>query len=94
MHDPACLCHRRLEAARVYVNLNGTGRVDEEKVVSVIQEMVNLSPRGIREHLKLNRPIYAATSSYGHFGREPTLDGHFSWEKLDLVPELKRAFGA
>ncbi len=78
----------------VYVNTNGTGKVDEEKLVNKLQEMVNLSPRGIREHLQLNRPIYAKTSSYGHFGREPELDGHFSWEKLDLVPQLKSVFGA
>jgi S-adenosylmethionine synthetase len=76
----------------VYVNTNGSGKVDEEKLVDTIQELVNLSPRGIREHLALNKPIYAKTSSYGHFGREPELDGHFSWEKLDLVAELKRAF--
>ncbi len=76
----------------VFVNTNGSGKVDEEKLGDVIQQMVNLSPRGIREHLALNKPIYAKTSSYGHFGREPELDGHFSWEKLDLVPELKRAF--
>jgi S-adenosylmethionine synthetase len=75
----------------VFVNTAGTGRVDESKLVDVIQEMVNLSPRGIREHLKLNRPIYAKTSSYGHFGREPEIDGHFSWEKLDLVAQLKSA---
>lgn len=76
----------------VFVNTNGTGKVDETKLVEVLQEMVNLSPRGIREHLKLNRPIYAKTASYGHFGREPEIDGHFSWEKLDLVPQLKSAF--
>lgn len=76
----------------VYVNTNGSGKVDEEKLVDTIQELVNLSPRGIREHLALNKPIYAKTSSYGHFGREPELDGHFSWEKLDLVAELKRSF--
>ena len=76
----------------VYVNTNGSGKVDEEKLVDAIQKMVNLSPRGIREHLALNKPIYAKTSSYGHFGRDPELDGHFSWEKLDLVPELKRTF--
>jgi len=75
----------------VFVNTAGTGRVDESKLVDVIQEMVNLSPRGSREHLKLNRPIYAKTSSYGHFGREPEIDGHFSWEKLDLVAQLKSA---
>lgn len=75
----------------VFINTAGTGRVDESKLVDVIQDMVNLSPRGIREHLKLNRPIYAKTSSYGHFGREPEIDGHFSWEKLDLVAQLKSA---
>ncbi len=76
----------------VFVNTNGTGKVDETVLVDKLQEMVNLSPRGIREHLKLNRPIYAKTASYGHFGREPEIDGHFSWEKLDLVPQLKSAF--
>ncbi len=54
--------------------------------------MVNLSPRGIREHLKLNRAIYQKTASYGHFGRKPREDGSFSWEKTDLVNELKSAF--
>jgi S-adenosylmethionine synthetase len=53
-------------------------------------EIMNLSPRGIREHLKLNKPIYARTSAYGHFGRPPEDDGGFSWEKTDLVDELKR----
>jgi len=77
----------------VYVDFQGTGRVSEDKVSKVLQELVNLSPRGIREHLKLNRPIYARTSSYGHFGRKPEKDGGFSWEKLDLVKELKSAFG-
>ena len=54
---------------------------------------MNLSPRGIREHLKLNRPIYTRTSSYGHFGREPDGAGGFSWERLDLVDALESAFG-
>jgi S-adenosylmethionine synthetase len=54
---------------------------------------MNLSPRGIREHLGLNRPIYARTASYGHFGRAPDADGGFSWEKTDLVAQLKAAFG-
>ena len=55
---------------------------------------MNLSPRGIREHLQLNRPIYVPTSAYGHFGREPDLEkGTFTWEKTDLVPSLKSAFG-
>ena len=75
----------------VYVDCHGTGRVDEAKLEKVLPELVNLSPRGIREHLKLNRPIYARTAAYGHFGREPEPDGGFSWEKTDLVDELKRA---
>ncbi|MFZ1990368.1 MAG: methionine adenosyltransferase domain-containing protein, partial [Alphaproteobacteria bacterium] len=54
-------------------------------------EVMRLTPRGIREHLKLNRPIYARTSAYGHFGRTPDADGGFSWEKTDLVPALKSA---
>ena len=78
----------------VYVDFQGTGRVDENKVSQVLQDLVNLTPRGIREHLKLNRPIYTRTSAYGHFGRKPDKDGGFSWERLDLVKELKSAFGA
>ena len=62
-------------------------------VVRRLQEMVNLSPRGIRTHLQLNRAIYLPTASYGHFGREPEANGAFSWEKTDLVAELKREFG-
>ncbi len=76
----------------VYVNTHDTGRVDEEKLAAVLCEMVDLSPRGIREHLKLNRPIYARTAAYGHFGREPEPDGGFSWERTDLVESLKSAF--
>ena len=78
----------------VLINTNGTAQVDEVKLVNVLQEMVDLSPRGIREHLQLSRPIYARTAAYGHFGREPDADGGFSWEKTDLVDELKSAFGA
>ncbi|MCK6441264.1 methionine adenosyltransferase [Elstera cyanobacteriorum] len=78
----------------VYVNTDGTGQVDEAKLVKVLQELMNLSPRGIREHLGLNRPIYARTAAYGHFGRDPEADGGFSWERTDLVPALKSAFGA
>jgi S-adenosylmethionine synthetase len=77
----------------VYIDTAGTGTVDEEKLSAVLQEMVNLTPRGIRTHLGLNKPIYTRTSSYGHFGRKPEADGGFSWEKLDLVDELKRVFG-
>ena len=76
----------------VYVDAQGTGEVDEEKLSKVLQELVNLSPRGIREHLALNKPIYQRTAAYGHFGREPSKDGGFSWEKTDLVPKLKSAF--
>ncbi|MEQ9360309.1 MAG: methionine adenosyltransferase, partial [Rhodospirillales bacterium] len=78
----------------VYVDTQGTGRVAEEQISAKLQEMVNLSPRGIREHLELNKPIYARTAAYGHFGRKPDADGGFSWEKTDLVAGLKAAFGA
>jgi len=77
----------------VYVDTYGTGTVDEEKLSAVIQDVVDLSPRGIREHLNLSRPIYARTSAYGHFGREPNSDGGFSWEKTDIAADLKAAFG-
>lgn len=77
----------------VYVDTYGTGTVDEERLSTVIQDVVDLSPRGIREHLKLNQPIYARTSAYGHFGRNPDEDGGFSWEKTDIAAELKAAFG-
>jgi S-adenosylmethionine synthetase len=73
-----------------YVNTHGTGRMDEDKLAKLLPEMVDLRPRAIREHLGLNRPIYARTAAYGHFGRAPDADGGFSWERLDLVPELKR----
>jgi S-adenosylmethionine synthetase len=76
----------------VYIDTAGTGQVDEDKLSSVLQELVNLTPRGIREHLGLNKPIYARTSSYGHFGRKPEADGGFSRERLDLVDQLKAAF--
>ncbi|HEX3348455.1 MAG TPA: methionine adenosyltransferase [Acetobacteraceae bacterium] len=78
----------------VYVDLHGTGKdVEEAKLEKTLRELMNLSPRGIREHLHLNRPIYAVTSAYGHFGREPDEEkGTFTWERTDLVPELKSAF--
>ena len=75
----------------VYVDTHGGGRADEDELSAVMQEAVDLSPRGIREHLKLSRPIYARTAAYGHFGREPEPDGGFSWERLDLVDALKSA---
>jgi S-adenosylmethionine synthetase len=68
------------------------GAVDENKLARILNELMDLSPRGIRTHLGLNRPIYTATSAYGHFGRTPGPDGSFSWERLDLVEELQRAF--
>ncbi|MBK3395229.1 MULTISPECIES: methionine adenosyltransferase [Methylobacterium] len=75
----------------IYVDLHGTGEVDEAKLESVLGQLVDLSPRGIRTHLGLNKPIYARTSAYGHFGREPEADGGFSWERTDLVGQLKSA---
>jgi S-adenosylmethionine synthetase len=78
----------------VYIDTQGTGNVEEAKLSEVLQELVDLSPRGIREHLALNKPIYARTAAYGHFGRAPEADGGFSWERTDLVSDLKSAFGA
>jgi len=69
-------------------------QVDAAKLEKVLQEMMDLTPRGIRKHLQLNRPIYTRTAAYGHFGRAPEADGGFSWEKLDLVDGLRRHFGA
>jgi len=76
----------------IYADLHDTGKVDPAKLESVLMDIMSLTPRGIREHLKLNRPVYARTSAYGHFGRAPDADGGFSWENTDLVDELKRAF--
>ena len=78
----------------VYVNGLGTAKVDEGKLAKTLQELMDLSPRGIREHLSLSRPIYARTAAYGHFGRAPDADGGFSWERTDLVDPLRVAFGA
>ena len=78
----------------VYVDLHGTGKVEEAKLEAVLADVFDLSPRGIRTHLDLNRPIYAKTSAYGHFGRKPGRDGSFSWEKTDLVQALKAAVKA
>ena len=73
-----------------YVDTGGV--VDEQKLAGVLQELMDLSPRGIRTHLGLNKPIYTSTAAYGHFGRPPKPDGSFSWERLDLAAELRRAF--
>lgn len=76
----------------LYVNLHDTGEVDEQKLADVLRELMNLTPRGIREHLSLNRPIYARSAAYGHFGRTPDAEGGFSWEQTNLVDALKAAF--
>ena len=73
----------------IYTDLHDSGRVDESKLEEALMGSMNLSQRGIREHLGLNRPIYARTSAYGHFGRKPETDGGFSWEKTDLIDQLK-----
>ncbi|MGV0817410.1 methionine adenosyltransferase [Martelella sp. AMO21009] len=75
----------------VYVDLHGTGKVTEEEVEKAIRAVMDLSPSGIRRHLDLNKPIYAKTAAYGHFGRKAGRDGSFSWERLDLVKPLKLA---
>jgi S-adenosylmethionine synthetase len=73
----------------LYVDLHGTGSVQEEKLEQALRQVMDLSPRGIREHLKLNRPIYERTAAYGHFGRQPDNDGGFSWERLDLAEPIR-----
>tara|TARA_Y100000590_G_scaffold152165_1_gene174753 strand:+ start:5799 stop:6971 length:1173 start_codon:yes stop_codon:yes gene_type:complete len=75
----------------IYINTNDTNNVDELKIVKAINELTDLSPKGIREKLNLRKPIYQPTAAYGHFGRDPTPEGLFSWEKTDLVDELKKA---
>ncbi|MEQ9643685.1 MAG: methionine adenosyltransferase [Alphaproteobacteria bacterium] len=73
----------------VYVDTQDTEKCDVAALEAALPKVMDLSPRGIRTHLKLNRPIYAPTSAYGHFGRQPTADGGFSWERTDLVDELR-----
>jgi S-adenosylmethionine synthetase len=80
------------EPLSIYADLYGTSNVDPAKLEDVLRDVMKLTPRGIREHLQLNRPIYARTSAYGHFGRTPDADGGFSWEKTDLVDALKSRF--
>ena len=74
----------------LYVDLHGTGKVEESAVEKALEQAMDLSPRGIREHLGLSRPIYERTAAYGHFGREPEADGGFSWERTDLVDAIKK----
>ena len=74
----------------IYCDTHGTGEVDAEGIERAIAQAMDLTPRGIRTHLGLNKPIYARTAAYGHFGREPEADGGFSWERTDLAEALKR----
>ncbi len=76
-----------------YVNTHGTGTVPEQVLIDALNQLVDLSPKGIRDHLQLHRPIYERTAAYGHFGRTPDSDGGFSWEKLDLVDGLQKIIG-
>lgn len=76
----------------LYVDTHDADNVDEDKLATVLRDMVDLTPRGIRTHLNMNRPIYARTAAYGHFGRQPDGDGGFSWEKTDIADALKAAF--
>ncbi len=77
----------------IYVDLHGSGKVQEEQIEKALSEVMDLSPSGIRRHLDLNKPIYARTSAYGHFGREPDADGGFSWERTDLAETLANKLG-
>ncbi|MCA8904797.1 MAG: methionine adenosyltransferase domain-containing protein, partial [Hyphomonas sp.] len=74
----------------IYVDTHGTGRADEARIAKALRELFDLSPKGIRSHLKLNHPIYSSTAAYGHFGRRPGDDGTFTWEKTDISNELAR----
>ena len=75
----------------LYVDLYGTGEVAEDRLENALGEVMDLTPRGIREHLHLSQPIYERTAAYGHFGRSPENDGGFSWEKIDLAEKIKDA---
>lgn len=75
----------------IYADTHGTGQVEDAAIEKAIDQVIDLTPRGIRQHLELNRPIYQRTAAYGHFGREPDADGGFSWERTDLVDALKKA---
>jgi S-adenosylmethionine synthetase len=75
----------------IYCDTHGTGQVHEAEIEKAVAEIMDLTPTGIKDHLQLTRPIYERTAAYGHFGRKPTNDGGFSWEKTDLVEALKAA---
>tara|TARA_B100001093_G_C26810689_1_gene1007459 strand:- start:746 stop:1924 length:1179 start_codon:yes stop_codon:yes gene_type:complete len=74
----------------LYVNTDGTGKIDDNKIEKILTNLIDMSPRSVREHLKLNKPIYVPTSAYGHFGRDPNeaVEGSFTWEKVDLVDPI------
>lgn len=80
------------EPLSLYIDTKGSAKADEQQILNTVRNLVNLTPEGIIRHLDLRRPIYGPTSAYGHFGRNPDNCGHFSWEKLDLVKDLKNAF--
>ena len=80
------------EPLAIYVDTYGTERVDPDGIARMVPELMDLTPRGIRRHLALGRPIYRRTAAYGHFGRAPREDGGFSWERTDLAEELRKAF--
>ena len=75
----------------LYVDTDGTGVISETRLADILMEVMDLTPSGIRKQLDLRRPVYERTASYGHFGRKPDNDGGFSWEKLDLVEDIKSA---
>ncbi|MES0864007.1 methionine adenosyltransferase [Ruegeria sp. SCPT10] len=75
----------------IYADTHGTGQIADAQIEKAVGQVMDLTPRGIREHLQLNKPIYQRTAAYGHFGREPDADGGFSWERADLADALKKA---
>lgn len=77
----------------LYVNTHGTGSAPETEIIKALNKLVDLSPKGIRQQLDMNKPIYARTAAYGHFGRTPDADGGFSWERTDLVDGLQKILG-
>ena len=80
------------EPLSLYLNFHDTTALPEERVAEKLRSFIDLTPKGIRQHLQLNRPIYQETAAYGHFGRQPTDEGHFPWEKLDLIEKIQKAF--
>lgn len=80
------------EPLSLYLNFHDTTTLPEERVAEKLRSFIDLTPKGIRQHLQLNRPIYQETAAFGHFGRKPTDEGHFPWEKLDLIEKIQKAF--